>query len=256
MPSELSPATAPSPNNQRHPAHSRTAADPRIIVALDYDNLAQCEALLAALDPATCRLKVGKELFTACGPRVVEVIQNKGFQVFLDLKFHDIPATVAKAVKAAAQLGVWMVNVHAAGGPRMLAAAAEALAESAAPTLLIGVTVLTSMEQAELNAVGIPGALEDQVLRLAGLVCEAGLAGVVCSAREAPVLKAAYGRDFVLVTPGIRPAGADTGDQRRILTPQQAIVAGSDYLVIGRPITQSPDPAAACLEIARSLPSI
>jgi orotidine-5'-phosphate decarboxylase len=232
------------------------STDPRIIVALDYDSLAECEALLATLDPSVCRLKVGKELFTACGPRVVEAIQDRGFQVFLDLKFHDIPATVAKAVKAAARLGVWMLNVHASGGPRMLEAAAEALAVSGGKTLLIGVTVLTSMEQAELDAIGVQRPLQDQVLGLAGLVSESGLSGVVCSAREAAALRVAYGRDFVLVTPGIRPVGAEGGDQRRIVTPQAALQAGSNYLVIGRPITQAPDPAAACREIALSLLSI
>jgi orotidine-5'-phosphate decarboxylase len=186
----------------------------------------------------------------------VEVIHNSGFQVFLDLKFHDIPATVAKAVKAAAGLGVWMVNVHASGGPRMLEAAAEALANSSSKTLLIGVTVLTSMEQTELDAIGVRCPLEDQVVRLAGLVRDAGMDGVVCSAREAGVLKAAYGSEFVLVTPGIRPAGADAGDQRRIVTPEIAVRAGSHYLVIGRPITQSSDPAVTCREIAQSLVSI
>lgn len=251
MPSRLSPSAAPS--SAKNPAHP---ADPKIIVALDYDNLAECEALISRLDPALCRLKVGKELFTACGPSVIDLIHRKGFQVFLDLKFHDIPATVGKAVKVAAGMGVWMVNVHASGGPRMLAAAAEALAASEGKTLLIGVTVLTSMEQPELAAVGVSGTLDEQVLRLAGLVRDAGLDGVVCSAREASILKAAYGPEFVLVTPGIRPAGADAGDQRRIVTPGAALLAGSHYLVIGRPITQSPDPAARCREIATTLPSI
>lgn len=251
MPSRQSPSAADTPLKK-----SSNIATPKIIVALDYDNLRECEALLPRLDPTVCRLKVGKELFTACGPKVVELIQNRGFQVFLDLKFHDIPATVAKAVKVAAGLGVWMVNVHASGGPRMLAAAAESLASSSSQTLLIGVTVLTSMEQAELDAVGIHSPLEDHVLRLAGLVRDAGLHGVVCSAREASVLKATYGSEFILVTPGIRPTGTDSGDQRRIVTPEAALRAGSHYLVIGRPITQSPDPAGTCREIVRSLPSI
>jgi len=251
MPSRLFSSAADTPlKNALNPA------DPKIIVALDYDNLQECEVLMRRLDPAICRLKVGKELFTTCGPQVVEVIHNSGFQVFLDLKFHDIPATVAKAVKAAAGLGVWMVNVHASGGPRMLEAAAEALATSSGKTLLIGVTVLTSMEQAELDAVGVGCPLEDQVLRLAGLVHGAGLDGVVCSAREAGLLKDAYGPEFVLVTPGIRPVGADAGDQRRIVTPETAVRAGSHYLVIGRPITQSSDPAATCREIVQSLLSI
>lgn len=251
MPSRQSPSAVDTPLKK-----SSSLANPKIIVALDYDNLSECEALLPRLDPTVCRLKVGKELFTACGPKIVELIQNNGFQVFLDLKFHDIPATVAKAVKAAAGLGVWMVNVHASGGPRMLAAAAESLASSSSQTLLIGVTVLTSMEQAELDAVGIHCPLKEQVLHLAGLARDAGLHGVVCSAREASVLKATYGSEFILVTPGIRPTGTDAGDQRRIVTPEAALQAGSHYLVIGRPITQSPDPAATCREIARSLPSI
>jgi orotidine-5'-phosphate decarboxylase len=251
MPSRLSSSLSDTPLKT-----SSNSVDPKIIVALDFDSMAECEALLPRLDPLVCHLKVGKELFTACGPKVVEVIHKCGFQVFLDLKFHDIPATVAKAVTAAANLGVWMVNVHASGGPRMLESAAEARARATFKPLLIGVTVLTSMEQPELDAVGINCPLEDQVMRLAGLVRDAGLDGVVCSAREANALKDAYGQDFVLVTPGIRPVGIDAGDQRRIVTPEAALLAGSHYLVIGRPITQSPDPAATCREIVRSLPSI
>ena len=231
----------------------RIAVEPRVIVALDFDNLAECRALVESLDPSICRLKVGKELFTAAGPAVVELLHSRGFQVFLDLKFHDIPATVAKAVKAAANLGVWMLNVHALGGPRMLAAAAEALANHHSKPWLIGVTVLTSMQQEELTAIGVATPVATQVMHLAGLVQEAGLDGVVCSAKEAGSLKAAYGKDFLLVTPGIRPAGSAADDQRRIVTPVDALAGGSDFLVIGRPITQAADPGATCRAIVNSL---
>ncbi|MCR6653782.1 MAG: orotidine-5'-phosphate decarboxylase [Cellvibrionaceae bacterium] len=226
---------------------------PRILVALDFDTLAQCEQFLDKLDPSLCRVKIGKELFTASGPAAVKAAHSRGFDVFLDLKFHDIPATVAKAAKAAADLGVWMVNVHGSGGPRMLAAAAEALANHSQKPYLIGVTVLTSMGQDELNQIGVATPLTDQVLRLAGLVKDAGLHGVVCSALEAEAMKARFGENFVLVTPGIRPEGSPADDQRRIVTPKEAVRWGSDYLVIGRPITQAADPVAVCREIAQSL---
>lgn len=231
-----------SPNRDKH-----------IVVAMDFDALAPFEQLLDRLDPALCRVKIGKELFTSCGPASVEAAQSRGFEVFLDLKFHDIPATVAKAIKAAADLGVWMVNVHGSGGKRMLSAAAEAIAAADHKPLLIGVTVLTSMEQDELEQIGVSGALDQQVMRLASLVRDAGLDGVVCSAREAQLLKGNFGPEFLLVTPGIRPAGTAAGDQRRIMTPEEALRLGSDYLVIGRPITQAADPAAVCQDIAESL---
>jgi orotidine-5'-phosphate decarboxylase len=227
--------------------------DPRILVALDFDTLAQCEHFLDQLDPSLCRIKIGKELFTASGPAAVKVAHSRGFDVFLDLKFHDIPVTVAKAVKAAADLGVWMVNVHASGGPRMLTAAADALANHSRKPYLIGVTVLTSMAQEELSQIGVVTPMADQVLHLAGLVKDAGLDGVVCSALEASAMKAKLGENFILVTPGIRPEGAPADDQRRIVTPREAVRWGSDYLVIGRPITQAPDPVAVCREIAQSL---
>lgn len=226
---------------------------PRILVALDFDTLVQCERFLDQLDPSLCRVKIGKELFTASGPAAVNAAHSRGFEVFLDLKFHDIPATVAKAVKAAADLGVWMVNVHASGGPRMLAAAADALANQSHRPYLIGVTVLTSMVQDELSQIGVATPVEDQVLRLAVLVQEAALDGVVCSALEAEEMKARFGRNFILVTPGIRPEGAPADDQKRIVTPREATRWGSDYLVIGRPITRSPDPVAVCRDIVRSL---
>lgn len=221
-----------------------------IIVALDYPDADAARAFVGRVHPDLCRLKVGKELFVAAGPAFIEELVQRGFSVFLDLKFHDIPNTVAQACKAAARLGVWMMNVHASGGPRMLAAAREAMESGSQPRpLLIAVTVLTSMGEAELQAVGVATSPEQQVLRLAGLTQQAGLDGVVCSAREASLLRQAMGRDFCLVTPGIRPLGAEVGDQTRILTPAQAILAGADYLVIGRPITQAADPVAALASI-------
>jgi orotidine-5'-phosphate decarboxylase len=231
---------------------------PRILVAMDFDDEAQCLSLADRLDPALCRLKVGKELFTLCGPQVVEKLQTRGFDVFLDLKFHDIPNTVAKAVKSAAELGVWMVNVHASGGARMMNAAAEALAGYQHPPLLIGVTVLTSMDADDLRSVGITASPEQHVLQLAHLAQQSGLDGVVCSAQEARALKQNVGKDFVgkefvLVTPGIRPEGSAADDQRRIVTPAEALALGSDYLVIGRPITKADDPVAVCRSINESL---
>lgn len=225
------------------------ASNPRVIVALDYPEAKPALALAARLDPAACRLKVGKELFTAAGPQLVQRLVGLGFGVFLDLKFHDIPNTTAAACRAAAALGVWMVNVHASGGRRMMEAAREALDKSVHKPLLIGVTVLTSMDAAALREIGIGRSPREQVLHLAALARQSGLDGVVCSAQEAAELRAAYGPGFTLVTPGIRPAGADAGDQSRIMTPAAAIGAGSDYLVIGRPITQAADPLAALQEI-------
>lgn len=218
--------------------------DPKILIALDYADQAAALALVGQLDPTQCRLKVGKEMFTLFGPELVRTLVQSGFDVFLDLKFHDIPNTVAKAVAAAAELGVWMVNVHASGGMRMMVAAREALLPygEQAP-LLIAVTVLTSMTDDELAQVGVLRSPAEQVLALARLTRDAGLDGVVCSAQEASLLKAELGDDFKLITPGIRPAGSAAGDQRRIMTPEQALAAGSDYLVIGRPITQATNPA-------------
>ncbi|MDZ7925231.1 MAG: orotidine-5'-phosphate decarboxylase [Marinagarivorans sp.] len=220
-----------------------------VIVALDVDNEHACLSLAERLSPALCRVKVGKELFTACGPSVVKRLQAMGFDVFLDLKFHDIPVTTAKAVKVAADLGVWMVNVHASGGMRMLEAARESLVHYRQAPLLIGVTVLTSATQDELRQLGIDRTPDQQVLHLAAMVKAAGLEGVVCSAQEASALREHNGRDFILVTPGIRPRQCDAQDQRRIMTPEEAIAAGSHYLVIGRPITQASDPIAMCQQI-------
>lgn len=223
--------------------------DRRVIVALDAPSQAQALAMARRLEPAQCRVKVGKELFTAAGPGVVEALHGLGFEVFLDLKFHDIPNTVAGACRAAAALGVWMLNVHASGGRRMMLAAREAVDGAANPPLLVAVTVLTSMEAAELPDIGVGDGLDEQVSRLALLAEECALDGVVCSARETPVLSAARRPGFLLVTPGIRPAGSDTGDQRRVMTPGEAIAAGSAYLVIGRPVTGAADPAAAVRRI-------
>ena len=224
-----------------------------VIVALDYNNLRDVEIMADSLDPSACRLKVGKELFTHCGPEVVKCLHKKGFEVFLDLKFHDIPNTVAGAVKAAAELGVWMVNVHAAGGERMMVAAREAVANYQQRPILIAVTVLTSMEQSDLAGVGIDCAPNEQVMRLASLTQQSGLDGVVCSAQETTQLRSAFGDAFQLITPGIRPVNAEQGDQRRIATPAAAIEAGSHYLVIGRPITQSGNPAEALASINKEL---
>jgi orotidine-5'-phosphate decarboxylase len=226
----------------------------KIIVALDFPDATPALALVERLDPALCRLKVGKELFTVAGPELVRTLVARGFEVFLDLKFHDIPNTVAAACRAAAGLGVWMMNVHAAGGRRMLVAAREALAGLPPPgqggtkpqrPLLIAVTVLTSMSAEELSEVGVQDAPADQVLRLARLTRDCGLDGVVCSAQEAALLRAELGPGFRLVTPGIRPAGAEAGDQRRVMTPAEALRAGASDLVIGRPITGAADPLAA-----------
>ena len=218
---------------------------PRVIVALDYPSAAAARAFVASVDPSLCRLKVGKELFTRSGPALVEELVAGGFDVFLDLKFHDIPNTVAQACAAAAELGVWMVNVHAGGGRRMMAAAREALQQRDGPRpLLIGVTVLTSMGAEDLAEVGVAVAPADQVLRLADLAHVAGLDGVVCSPKESALLRRRLGEGFLLVTPGVRPAGSDIGDQKRVLTPAEAVRQGSDYLVIGRPVTQAADPVA------------
>ena len=224
-----------------------------IIVALDYPDAESALSLVDRLDPSLCRLKVGKEMFTQLGPSFVEGLMKRGFDVFLDLKFHDIPNTVARACAAAAGLGVWMMNVHASGGRRMMEAAREALEPFEQRPLLIAVTILTSLSAEELAEIGFQGSPEDNVRRLAALTQSAGLDGVVCSPREAAALKSERGGDFLLVTPGVRPAGADIGDQRRVMTPADALVAGSSFLVIGRPITGAPDPLAALKDILGSL---
>lgn len=227
--------------------------EPRVIVALDYPDAKSALALADRLSPSDCRLKVGKELFTSAGPGLVRQLVKMGFPVFLDLKFHDIPNTVAAACRVAADLGIWMLNVHASGGRKMMEAAREALAQSGHKPLLIAVTVLTSMNEADLREAGVAASPMEQVNRLAGLAKQSGLDGVVCSAQEAPNLRAALGKEFLLVTPGIRPAGAGSGDQSRIMTPAGAIRAGSDYLVVGRPITLADNPLAALQSINQEI---
>lgn len=222
----------------------------KIIVALDFDDAETALALARQLDPMQCRLKVGKELFTSCGPDVVKQLHALGFEVFLDLKFHDIPNTVAKAVKAAAELGVWMVNVHASGGLEMMSAARNVLdAYGDKRPILIAVTVLTSMSSDELLEIGYGQTAQQQVLHLASLAQKAGLDGVVCSSQESASLKTKFGSDFMLITPGIRPANSQAGDQKRVMTPAQALDAGSDYLVVGRPITKASSPLKALADI-------
>ena len=226
----------------------------RVIVALDFDDAAKAMALVDKLDPAACKLKVGKEMFTLFGPELVKSLIAKGFDIFLDLKFHDIPNTVAKACKAAAEMGVWMVNVHASGGMEMMKAAKNAITGSSHPqTKLIAVTVLTSMDQAQLNDVVPEVSPAEQVKKLAQLTADSGLDGVVCSAKEAVMLRETHNDEFLLVTPGIRPAGADVGDQKRVMTPVDAIDAGVSYLVMGRPITQAENPLAALQAVNQSL---
>lgn len=230
-----------------------TVTGPRVIVALDFPTASEALAFAARVTPEQCRLKVGFELFTGAGPAVVEALVRKGFDVFLDLKYHDIPTTVASACVGAARLGVWMINVHALGGRRMLVAARESLEAMAHRPLLIGVTVLTSHSDRDLSEIGLPEDLDAQAVRLARLVKEAGLDGVVCSAREASRLRAEHGDGFCLVTPGIRPAGSDRDDQARVVTPLYAIRQGAHYLVIGRPITQAADPVTALAGINHEL---
>ncbi|HEY8887081.1 MAG TPA: orotidine-5'-phosphate decarboxylase [Gallionella sp.] len=228
-------------------------SDPRIIIALDYPNALPALALADRLEPSLCRLKIGKQLFTATGPALLEEFMRRGFEIFLDLKFHDIPNTTAQACKAAASLGVWMVNVHALGGRKMMEAAREAIARSAQQPKLIAVTMLTSMTQQDLAEIGINVTPAEMVLRLATLARDSGLDGVVCSAQEAALLRKHCGKEFCLVTPGIRPAHASLDDQARVMTPHAALQAGSSYLVIGRPITQAEDPLQALLDINQEL---
>jgi len=228
--------------------------DPKVVVALDFDKKNDALSFVDRISPSDCKLKVGKEMFTYFGPEFVKTLTGKGFDVFLDLKFHDIPNTVAKAVTAAADLGVWMVNVHASGGSQMMIKAKEALVnyENDAP-LLIAVTVLTSMSEADLRGLGITKTPAEQVNFLANLTKKSGLDGVVCSAMEAEQLKLSLGKEFKLITPGIRPVGFSSDDQQRIMTPEQAINVGVDYLVIGRPITKAVDPQSVLEQINKSI---
>lgn len=221
------------------------ANDPRVIVALDFPAVAPAMDLLARLDPTQCRVKIGKEMFTRAGPAFVEQVASKGFEIFLDLKYHDIPNTVAAACAAAADLGVWMMNVHASGGRKMMTAAAERVANLSDRPLLIAVTILTSLGQDDIAEIGYGGTPADNVRRLAALAEDSGLDGVVCSPLEVSPLRTDRAASFLLVTPGVRPAGAATDDQKRIMTPGDAIRAGASYLVVGRPITGAPDPLAS-----------
>ncbi|WP_006788040.1 orotidine-5'-phosphate decarboxylase [Thiorhodospira sibirica] len=229
------------------------SASPRVILALDFSDIAQLNALVERLDPTACRLKVGFELFVTGGPALVEQLIAKGFEVFLDLKFHDIPNTVTAACKAACQLGVWMLNVHASGGQRMLLAAREAVDSQSHRPQLIAVTVLTSMDQTDLQDTGVQRPLAEQVMALAHAAQVCGLDGIVCSAQEAPAMRTRFGPAFLLVTPGIRLPGDQHGDQRRIVTPAQAIFDGASYLVMGRSITQAKDPMQVLSAVNQSL---
>ena len=229
----------------------------KIIVALDFNSSSQAVELVDTLDPKLCRLKIGKELFTAAGPNLVETMIKKEFDVFLDLKFHDIPNTVANAVKVAADLGVWMLNVHISGGSTMMKSAKDAIiSHGGCKPILIGVTVLTSISSAELSEIGINNDLKDQVVQLAKLAYQSGLDGVVCSAEEAKLLRNSMPADFILVTPGIRREQDAAGDQKRVITPSQAIRNGSDYLVVGRPITQAASPSAALAAFNSEIASV
>lgn len=229
--------------------------DSPIIVALDFPSVEQALSLVSRLSPQRCRLKVGKELFTLGGPTLVEQLVNKGYDVFLDLKFHDIPNTVAAACRAAAELGVWMVNVHAQGGRNMMEAAVETLQKSSHQPLLIAVTILTSMSEEDIHEVGLHGTPAENVKRLASLAESSGLNGVVCSPKEVAMLRDTISSEFKLVTPGIRPDWAAKGDQTRITTPADAMTLGSSYLVIGRPITAADDPLEALARIEQELTS-
>ncbi len=226
-----------------------------VIVALDFPSQEAALALLERLDPALCRVKIGKELFTRAGPGLVERVVARGFDVFLDLKYHDIPNTVAAACDAAADLGVWMMNLHASGGRRMMEAAAERLAQRHSRPLLIAVTILTSLGAEDLAEIGFHGEPADNVRHLARLSAESGMDGVVCSPLEAAMLREERGRDFLLVTPGVRPGGAALGDQKRVMTPRDALAAGASHLVVGRPITAAPEPLEALRAIVDELSS-
>ena len=224
-----------------------------IIVALDAKSQYDALTIADQLDPSLCRVKVGKELFTHVGPSIVKLLNDKGFEVFLDLKFHDIPNTTAQAVCAAADLGVWMVNVHASGGRKMMETCVERLKAGNYQTQLIAVTVLTSMGREDLKDIGLDVEPFEHVQRLAKLTQDTGLDGIVCSAQEAKMLRETLAQDFVLVTPGIRPVGSNADDQKRIVTPKQAMLDGATHLVIGRPITQSEHPNQTLTDILATL---
>ena len=227
-----------------------------IIVALDFPNAQEAYDLAACLDPQKCRVKVGKELFTRCGPVVIEKLQKLGFEVFLDLKFHDIPNTVAGACKSAAELGCWMINVHASGGSAMLEAAADAISHVEEPPLIIAVTILTSLDDEALGQIGFQSSAKQMTLHLASLARDAGIDGVVSSAHDIAAMKDDFGEEFLVVTPGIRPLGSASGDQARIATPKSAVSSGADYLVIGRPITQAERPIEALESILSEVATV
>ncbi len=231
----------------------KSVVGPQVVIALDYPEPQAALAMVERLDPARCRLKVGKELFTRGGPQLVEQLRSRGYDIFLDLKYHDIPNTVAGACAAAADLGVWMVNVHALGGRKMMEAAREAIGKASHQPLLIAVTILTSMGEQDIHEIGLSGTPADNVSRLAGLAQSAGMDGVVCSPQEVAMLREQRGDGFRLITPGIRPAWSAKGDQTRITTPADAVRLGADYLVIGRPITAATDPLAALTSIEEEL---
>ena len=225
----------------------------KLIIALDYPTAEQALSFVKQLSPERCKLKVGFELFVAAGPDFVKLLVDQGYDVFLDLKFHDIPNTVASACRSASELGVWMINVHAGGGDKMMAAAKQALVDNNSSTKLIAVTVLTSMDQQQLQSTSVSLSPQDQVKHLAALTKQSNLDGVVCSAQEAAMLRKELGDDFLLVTPGIRPAGADIGDQSRVMTPLDANNAGVSYIVVGRPVTQSENPLSVIEQINNDL---
>ncbi len=227
--------------------------DCRIITALDFQTASEALSLCRQLNPELTRVKVGNELFTVAGPDLIEQLMGLGFEVFLDLKFHDIPNTVRQACLSAASLGVWLLDLHVLGGTVMMRQAVAGLKTLSTPPHLIGVTVLTSMDEQQLSEIGLQASPFEEVLRLAGLARQCGLDGVVCSAQEVAAIKAECGETFWCITPGIRPAQSSTDDQSRVMTPEQAIAAGSDYLVIGRPITRAPDPGQALEQINRTV---
>jgi orotidine-5'-phosphate decarboxylase len=229
---------------------------PRIIVALDFSAAEPALELVSRLDPSLCRLKVGKEMFTRLGPAFVEQLVARGFDIFLDLKYHDIPNTVAAACAAAADLGVWMINLHASGGRRMMESARERLEARSQRPLLIAVTILTSLGQQDIEEIGFSGTPADNVLRLARLAESSGLDGIVCSPREASVVRPGARQDFLLVTPGVRPRDASLDDQQRVMTPQDALRNGADMLVIGRPVTAAADPLASLRAIQQEIAGV
>jgi len=229
--------------------------DARVIVALDFPVAQAAMDFVSRVSPDLCKLKIGKELFTRVGPQLVETLVKQGYDVFLDLKFHDIPNTVAAASRAACDLGVWMMNVHALGGREMMLAAKEAINKSSHQPLLIAVTILTSMNEVALREIGLTRTPKEHVLELATLAHQAGLDGVVCSAQEAQLLRKSIGSEFQLVTPGIRPSNTEVGDQKRVMTPADAITNGANYLVVGRPITQADNPVAVLKQINQEISS-